>query len=343
MEPTVSIIIPSFNSANYLNDSIGSVLSQTYDEFECIIIDDGSTDDTKSVVEKFIAGDSRVKYFYKQNGGVASARNYGVSKSRGSWIQILDADDWLYSTKIEKQLSSVNINEGTQKKILIYSDYEIQNNKNEKIENKEVIIGELTQKEFIRKIVGRKKGLFQPTPLHINNVLMSRNIFCEYTFNENMVTCGDLDFFYRLLNSTITCKYVPMISMCYRSNDNGVSKNVQNLNAGYTAFLESILQYNKSDLELFPNLRNIFEIAIMDDNNSIYNRLKRIIRESKVPYFSKIMNREFDIRWLIVLLDKFNILFYSIKSFILVKRYLSSFSKRFHLLSKKIYRQVVPS
>ena len=89
--PKVSVIIPTYNLSNMLEDTVRSVLSQSFTDFEVIVIDDGSTDDTRAV----IAGirDSRVKYFYKQNGGVSAARNYGLSKATGVYIAFLDHDD----------------------------------------------------------------------------------------------------------------------------------------------------------------------------------------------------------------------------------------------------------
>lgn len=86
-----SIIIPLYNKGTYISQTISSVLSQTYKNLEVIVIDDGSTDCSKDVVKTFL--DKRVKYFWKANGGVSSARNFGIMKAKGDWIYFLDADD----------------------------------------------------------------------------------------------------------------------------------------------------------------------------------------------------------------------------------------------------------
>lgn len=88
-----SIIIPTYNSEANIYTALSSVVSQTYSDFEAIIIDDGSTDNTKSTCEKFLTKDSRFKYFYQANSGVSAARNLGIKESSGDYIVFLDSDD----------------------------------------------------------------------------------------------------------------------------------------------------------------------------------------------------------------------------------------------------------
>lgn len=88
--PVVSVIIPNYNHAKYISDAITSVLNQTFPHFEIIVVDDGSTDDSRKVVAEF--GD-RVRYIWQVNGGLSSARNTGIAQARGEFISVLDADD----------------------------------------------------------------------------------------------------------------------------------------------------------------------------------------------------------------------------------------------------------
>ena len=78
MSDMISIIIPAYNAADYLAQTIESVLNQTYSDFELILIDDGSTDRTREIIKDYQCKDARIKYFYKENGGVSSARNLGL-------------------------------------------------------------------------------------------------------------------------------------------------------------------------------------------------------------------------------------------------------------------------
>lgn len=106
--PKISVIIPTYNRSRFLGTALRSVLDQTFADFEVLVVDDGSTDDTRNVVAAFEA-DSRVRYIHQANrgGGAASARNTGVRNSRGDLIAFLDDDDVWLSTKLEYQLEAL--------------------------------------------------------------------------------------------------------------------------------------------------------------------------------------------------------------------------------------------
>ena len=91
--PKVSIIVPCYNQAQYLTEALQSVLEQTYGNWECIIVNDGSPDNTKEVAQEWVKKDSRFIYLFKENGGLSSARNAGIAIAEGEFILPLDADD----------------------------------------------------------------------------------------------------------------------------------------------------------------------------------------------------------------------------------------------------------
>lgn len=95
--PVVSVIIPVYNGAKYLMEAIDSVLSQTFTDFELLVVDDGSTDETWGLIQSY---GSRVRGFRKLNGGVASALNLGIRESRGKWIAWLSHDDAFLPKKL---------------------------------------------------------------------------------------------------------------------------------------------------------------------------------------------------------------------------------------------------
>lgn len=99
----VTIITPCYNSAQYIGGTIHSVQQQTISDWELIVVDDGSTDNSAEVVTKIAENDNRIKLIQKENGGSASARNMGLSIAQGEYIQFLDADDTIDSQKLEKQ------------------------------------------------------------------------------------------------------------------------------------------------------------------------------------------------------------------------------------------------
>lgn len=108
MNSKISIIVPIYNAEHFLAETIQSVIEQTYLNWELLLIDDGSTDQSSSICADFKSKDVRIQTYYKPNGGQASARNLGIKKSNGNWIAMLDADDLWHPTKLEKQIAVVN-------------------------------------------------------------------------------------------------------------------------------------------------------------------------------------------------------------------------------------------
>ncbi|MDF2552044.1 MAG: glycosyltransferase [Chryseobacterium sp.] len=101
-QPFVSVIVPCYNQAQYLDECLQSVFDQTYLNWECIIVNDGSPDNTREIATAWTKKDPRFIYFEKENGGVSSARNFGIERAKGEWILPLDGDD-----KIDKDYISL--------------------------------------------------------------------------------------------------------------------------------------------------------------------------------------------------------------------------------------------
>lgn len=117
MQPLVSIIIPVYNGANYMREAIDSALSQTYKNIEVIVVNDGSCDDGKTEAIAKSYGD-KIRYFYKENGGVSSALNFGISHMNGEYFSWLSHDDVYTSTKVEDQVTALSVNDN--KDLLCY-------------------------------------------------------------------------------------------------------------------------------------------------------------------------------------------------------------------------------
>lgn len=105
--PLVSVIIPTYNRVQYLERALHSVLDQTFSDYELIIIDDGSTDDTNLLLKKY---KKRIRIFSILHSGVSAARNFGIEKSHGEWITFLDSDDFWLPEKLEKQMEYMRSN-----------------------------------------------------------------------------------------------------------------------------------------------------------------------------------------------------------------------------------------
>jgi hypothetical protein len=119
--PLVSIIIPVYNGSNYVQEAIDSALAQTYKNIEIIIVNDGSKDNTEEIIKSY---GKKVRYFKKENGGVATALNLAIQKSKGEYISWLSHDDLYYPDKIQKQIKALNkLDKDKRDKTILYSNW----------------------------------------------------------------------------------------------------------------------------------------------------------------------------------------------------------------------------
>ncbi len=189
----VSIIIPTYNYAIYLSTAIQSCLNQTYKPIEIIIVDDGSTDDTKEVVKKF---DDRIIYFYQKNGGVSAARNKGLELAKGNYLAFLDSDDYLTSDSIELKMEILKkypdigiVFSSTYSQT--YGQEGLRYNRRFKKFIKPIISDRFYEDLLFRKIP------FQPSAHLIRSALAKR-----FRFPTNMSNGEDLVFFIKIFFST---------------------------------------------------------------------------------------------------------------------------------------------
>jgi len=288
--PLITVIIPCYNVAGYLKDSIGSVLKQSYQNIECIVIDDGSTDNTEEVVQDIIKIDNRVRYFKKENGGVSTARNYGISKANGDLVQFLDSDDWLNSNKFAYQINYIKENNISDKYFVVYADFEVLwYGTNDYIAKRQVHqFGKLDKETLKKKIIGREFGLDTPTPLSVCSTLLSRKIVEDFKFNEKMYNYGDLEYFIQLLyNNETKFYYTPIIAFYYRQREDSISKNRNASRIGYLQFLESIYDFSKDDLIYSPNIYQIVEHFFQQRDKVMYKRAISLIKKTNIPVYNK--------------------------------------------------------
>lgn len=183
MSKKVSVIIPTYNRANIVRESIDSVLNQTYKDFELLVVDDGSQDKTKEMLEAY---GGQLKYCFIEHCGVSGARNHGILKSSGEYITFLDSDDLWENNKLEKQIDYFNKNP---KANIIYTD-------------------EIWYRKGIR--VNQKKKHYKPSgdiflellPLcriSASSIMFKREIIDDIgVFDEELPVCEDYDLWIRL-------------------------------------------------------------------------------------------------------------------------------------------------
>jgi len=103
--PLVSVIVPIYNSEKYVHECVDSVIRQTYDNIEILLIDDGSTDNSGKICDEYAASDSRIRVFHQSNHGLSYSRNVGLHENRGDYVAFIDSDDSYYDNTIEILLS----------------------------------------------------------------------------------------------------------------------------------------------------------------------------------------------------------------------------------------------
>ncbi|MBD2201090.1 glycosyltransferase family 2 protein [Calothrix sp. FACHB-1219] len=276
MAPIVSIIVTCFNQSSYLECSVRSVLAQTFTDLECIIVDDGSTDNTQAIVEQLMSLDSRISYFYKENGGVSSTRNFGFTKAKGKWIQFLDGDDWIHEDKIRLQLThlSPEVNENN---TVFYTDYErvFINQEQEIINRQENIIGALTREQLIERLLIPDFLADSPFPLLQQCLLMNRHVLEKKIFDERLKALQDRDFPLDLLLLGVDFVYTPMIGAYYTKHQFNRTNNWSYMKNYYIMFYETAYSKHK---DLLPFCQT-----------GIHFLIKEAIREKEEINFTKLM------------------------------------------------------
>ena len=213
--PLISVIIPTYNNANFILNAINSVLNQTFKNIEIIIIDDGSTDNTKTLLENLIQL-GKIKYYFQENKGLAAARNTGLRHSTGKFLKFLDADDILYPQQLDLQANHLINKEET---VLSVTDYELEfESKNKK--NIKIIFG---KSPFLARFI---EG--NPCPVHV--ILVSRLFVLEAGgFFEGLRSHEDSDLWIRLILMGATFEHIDYIGCSYKIHNASLSANHQKM------------------------------------------------------------------------------------------------------------------
>lgn len=206
-----SIIIPLYNKEKFIGKSVSSVLNQTYRNFELIIVDDGSTDNSLDIVKSF--SDARISICSKPNGGVSSARNFGIRKAHTDWIMFLDADDELYPKALE------NFNDGIKR----HPDYKVflSNFLMIGFDGTEVLYSQITNETFLKnpiKAIWLRRVYSRPG----NTVFHKSVLEQQGGYDEDLSYNEDYEFSLRILSYRRAC-YLPFVSMKYIKCENSAS------------------------------------------------------------------------------------------------------------------------
>lgn len=264
----ISIIIPVFNKEEYLKQCIESVIKQTYENIEIIIIDDGSTDDSFNIIKKYSQKDRRIIAIKKKNEGVSKTRNYGLNLAKGEYIAFVDADDWiekdylleLYKNRSDLTICSYNTINGDKRNV--EHAYNLKFKSNEDIKNN------ILKKEYINLLVTPYLKLYKLDIIKNNNVKFDETMsfgedtkfVLDYLQNCNNATMIKYNGYNnRIIEGTLSRKYI-----------NNIEEQCFYLNKKIFSFINN----NNREYIYYWNLRNI-KLVLYNEKGRSFKNIKK--------------------------------------------------------------------
>lgn len=250
MNPLVSVIIPVYNGTAFIRGAIESVFNQTLQDFEIIVVDDGSTDGTKDILDSWIR-QNRIRYIYQQNKGLAGARNTGIRLAKGKFLKFLDCDDWLYPEQLQLQVEHLK---NKSDYVISATDYELE------FESK--------RKKVCRLWLGNKSQLARfihgnPCPIHI--ILVQRSLVERMGgFDEGLRSFEDTDLWLQALIQGCIFERVEYVGCCYRILNTSLSADGKNMFDHHCKFSEKLNRALLPSIDHLPDevMQNLIMVNI---------------------------------------------------------------------------------
>ena len=250
----ISIIVPIFNTEKHLHQCLDSISSQSYENFECLLINDGSTDASASICREYVAKDARFRYFEKENGGVSSARNLGIERSGGgAYITFIDSDDWVEFDYLEVLYSAI-IQETADISVSTYRTYEMSKNQwlfhaFKRVEHQKVF----SRQELMNQLVflDNIDGSFR----FVSCKLVRKSTLTGIWFNESTHLGEDMEFWFKLYLVAEKVVFSNRDTYIYRRN--------------FTISKYAALKHIRSDVQQRLNFIAFLRAREMNTNNFV--------------------------------------------------------------------------
>ena len=291
--PKISIIVPVYKAEKYLHRCVDSILAQTFSDFEVLLIDDGSPDNSGKICDEYAKQDVRVKVIHKENGGVSSARQYGLDNAQGEYTIHADPDDWVESNMLE-DLCNKAIEDDAD---MVICDF-YYNTKTKQIYQR--------QKPTALSHETVVKELFQQLHGSCCNKLVKRTCYKDVRFDQTLSLYEDLFFHACLLRKPIKISYVPKAYYHYDLviNDTSICKNYS-----YKSYLYDVMVYNKfcntfKETEAYPYVMSHmgFQLVYRAFIGNIFNsnEFRKACRQY-MHCVQKRLRKTYYFRWVLVL------------------------------------------
>lgn len=298
VDEKVSIIVPVYNVEKYLNKCLNSIICQTYKNIEIIVVNDGSTDDSYSIMEDWKRKDNRVKIYSKENGGLSDARNFGVKKSSGNYLMFIDSDDYIDNKMVEIMYKDIKLNNSDFCFCNIYYQYD---------DHKKIAVDIKNQS---RTFSGKGKfsflfDLHKKISVMACNKMYRKSLFDGITYPLNKLN-EDEYVIYDLINKSNVISYISKPLYYYYQRGNSIMHKFNSKRFEVFDLLENrTKKFESEKLIEFANKNDIFNYIISVNNlcdykmskdynkdifNTNYQKMKKLKRKIK-HYDQKFLDR----------------------------------------------------
>jgi glycosyltransferase involved in cell wall biosynthesis len=237
-KPLVSVVVPAFNAVPNIRRTLNSVLAQTYQEIEIIVVDDGSSDTTSATVEEFVARDARFHLIRQRNAGVGAARNTAIRKARGKHIAPLDADDFWFPEKLEKQVACME--QSGHKTGLVYCWSKFIDDAGGLVGScSHTVEGRLRRALILGNIVGNGS-----VPLIRTSALERLGLYLTRAEQGGAQGCEDWDLYLRIAEN-LGIRVVPEYLLAYRQAGSSMSAHTDAMAASFGVVMDRACERNR--------------------------------------------------------------------------------------------------
>ncbi len=233
MNESVSIIMPAYNAGKYISEAIQSVLNQNYIHWELLIVNDGSIDDTQSIIDQFL--DPRIIKFEQTNLGVSAARNIGLKHMTGDYFCFLDGDDILPIDSLRERV----------KVLSLYPSIDFVDGKVNYIN----VLGSPLDKSYLPSLKGEAYSSLLKLKSNCflgNTWMIRRETKKNYNFDISLKYCEDL-YFYLTISEGKQYDYITQPILLYRQSDGSAMKNLKGLESGYIKLIQKIRAFERTN------------------------------------------------------------------------------------------------
>lgn len=295
--PKISVIIPVYNVEGFIDRCIKSVVNQTLQDIEIIIVNDGSQDNSELVIKKYLNSE-KIKYFKKENGGLSSARNFGINRANGEYIAFLDSDDYIDSNMYEEMYRLAKkenadmvecdfVKEWEESKIEIHKNNK--RNKNKKNYEKKRKYKKIYDKR--RKYKNKRDMMIKPRVVAWNRIIKTEIIKNNDIKFPNGLIYEDLEFYFKILPYIENISYINKYFVHYTQRENSISNTQSVKNEDIFQILKNIIEFYKT-IGLYKKYEK--ELKLMSKRILLGSSMKRILKisdyKTKFNLILKTMN-----------------------------------------------------